>query len=50
MRKRLLNTYSKNELYVENVDFVRIKNGKTSHIDYMINYQCFERVGMVSKS
>ena len=50
LRKRLLNTFSKNELYVENVDFIRIKNDGVSNIDYMINYQCFERLAMASKS
>ena len=46
LRKRLNNTFSKSINYIENVDYVKIKTGKTTAVTYMINYQCFERLAM----
>ena len=46
IRKRLANYYSKTKKFIENVDFIKIKSGKTSSVSYMINYQCFERLAM----
>ena len=46
IRKRLANSYSKTKTFIENVDFIKIKSGKTSSITYMINYQCFEKLAM----
>jgi len=46
LRKRLNNTFSKSIIFIENVDFIKIKSGKTTGVTYMINYQCFERLAM----
>jgi len=46
-RKRLTNTFSKTKQFIENVDYIRVKNNKTNaSITYMLNYQCFERLAM----
>jgi hypothetical protein len=50
LRKRLSNDYSKTNKYIKNVDFVKIKTGKTSGITYMVNYQCFEKLAMSGNS
>lgn len=51
LRKRLLNTFSKNENYIENVDYIKIKSdGKTTSKSYVLNYQCFERLAMAGDS
>ena len=42
LRKRLNNTFSKSINYIENVDYIKIKTGKTTDVVYMLNYQCFE--------
>ena len=46
LRKRLNNTFSKSINFIENVDYIKIKTGKTTAVTYMINYQCFERLAM----
>lgn len=46
LRERLSNKYSKNKNYIEKVDYIKIKNSKTSSVTYMLNYQCFERLAM----
>ena len=46
VRRRLQNKYSKTKKIIENVDFIRIKSGKTTGLTYMINYQCFEKIAM----
>jgi hypothetical protein len=46
LRKRLNNTFSKSIIFIENVDFIKVKSGKTTSVTYMINYQCFERLAM----
>ena len=46
IRKRLNNTLSKNINFIEKVDYIKIKTGKTDGVIYMINYQCFERLAM----
>jgi hypothetical protein len=46
IRRRLSNTLSKNINFIEKVDYIKIKTGKTDGITYMINYQCFERLAM----
>ena len=48
VRKRLQNEYSKTTIFIENVDYVKVKKGKTSAVTYMMNYQCFERLAMSS--
>jgi hypothetical protein len=48
LRKRLCNAFSKNDNFMEKVDYIRIRNGK--YITYMINYQCFERLAMTGDS
>jgi phage anti-repressor protein len=50
LRERLSNKYSKNKNYFEKVDFIKIKNSKTSSVTYMLNYQCFERLAMSGDS
>jgi superfamily II DNA or RNA helicase len=47
LRERLSNKYSKNKNYFEKVDYIKIKNSKTSSVTYMLNYQCFERLAML---
>jgi hypothetical protein len=46
VRRRLQNKYSKTKKFIENVDFIKIKAGKTTGIIYMLNYQCFEKIIM----
>jgi len=46
VRRRLQNKYSKTIKFIEKVDFIKIKTGKTSNVIYMINYQCFEKIAM----
>jgi hypothetical protein len=46
IRRRLNNTFSKNINFIKNVDYIKIKTGKTDGVMYMINYQCFERLAM----
>ena len=46
VRRRLQNKYSKTKKFIENVDFNKIKTGKTTGVSYMINYQCFEKIAM----
>ena len=36
--------------YIEKVDFIKVKNKKTSSVTYMLNYQCFERLAMSGDS
>ena len=50
LRKRLSNEFTKNARFVENVDFIKVKTGKTSGITYMINYPCFENLAMSGDS
>ena len=51
MRKRLKNKYSKDILYVENVDYIKVKSNKyKTSKTYLLNYQCFERLSMNSDS
>ena len=51
LRQRLNNYYSKYENYMENVDYIKIKNKKyNSSITYMLNYPCFEKLAMNSDS
>ena len=46
LRNRLSNKYSKKAIYIEKIDYIRVKTGRTSAVTYMINYQCFERLAM----
>jgi phage anti-repressor protein len=46
LRRRLQNIYSNKQLYYENVDYIKVKSGKTSGVTYMLNYQCFENLAM----
>jgi phage anti-repressor protein len=50
IRRRLNNTFSKNINYIEKVDYIKIKSGKTTGLQYMINYPCFERLAMQGDS
>lgn len=50
LRKRLLNAHSKHINFIENVDYVKIREGKTTAVTYMINYPCFERLAMSGDS
>ena len=46
LRKKLSTT----KIFFENVDFIKVKTGITSGVNYMCNYQCFERVALLSDS
>ena len=46
LRKRLSTT----KIFFENVDFIKVKTGITSGVNYMCNYMCFERVALLSDS
>lgn len=47
LRKRLNNNYTnKDESYFEKADYIKVKTGKTSQVDYYLNYACFERIAM----
>jgi superfamily II DNA or RNA helicase len=48
LRKRLNNTFSKSINYTENIDYIKLKTGKTTAVVYMLNYQCFERLTISS--
>ena len=50
LKKRLTNAYSKNKKFIQKVDYIKIKTGKTSSITYMLNYQCFEKLAMSGDS
>jgi phage anti-repressor protein len=50
LKKRLNNVFSKTNKYIENVDFVKVKTGKTSGVSYMINYECMEKLAMSGDS
>ena len=51
LRKRLLNQYSKVKRFFENVDYVKIKSGKSAaSLTYMINYSAFEKLAMSGDS
>ena len=50
IRRRLNNTFSKNINFIEKVDYIKIKIGKTDGLTYMVNYQCFERLAMGGNS
>lgn len=50
LRERLSNKYAKNKNYIEKVDYIKVKNEKTSSVTYMLNYQCFERLAMSGDS
>ena len=48
LRKRLLNIFSKTKRFIENVDYIKIKDGKK--ITYHINYPAFEKLAMSGDS
>ena len=50
LRKRLSNEYSKTKRFFENVDFIKVKNGDKSGVNYMCNYACFEKLAMSGDS
>ena len=50
LRNRLLNKYSKSKMYIETVDYIKLKTGSTNGLTYMLNYQCFERLAMNGES
>lgn len=50
LRKRLNNTFSKKQLYFENIDYIKKQTGKTKGVKYLVNYDCFERLAMGSDS
>ena len=50
LRKRLSNEYSKTKKFFENVDFIKVKTGINSGVNYMCNYQCFEKLAMSGDS
>jgi hypothetical protein len=51
LRKRLLNQYSKVKRFFVNVDYIKIKSGKSAaSLTYMINYSAFEKLAMSGDS
>jgi phage anti-repressor protein len=51
LRKRLNNVFSKNKTFIENVNYIKIKNTDTSAgVTYMLNYDCFEKLAMLGKT
>lgn len=50
LRERLSNIYSKKNMYIEKVDYIKVKTNTTSGKTYMLNYQCFERLAMSGDS
>jgi hypothetical protein len=50
VRSRLQNKYSKTKKFIQKVDFIKQKLGKTSSVIYLLNYQCFEKLAMSSET
>lgn len=52
LRQRLRNQAgsSNSEIFFENVDYIKIKEKKTSSVTYMLSYSGFERIAMTSNS
>ena len=50
VRRRLQNKYSKTYKFIENIDYIKIKFGKTTGVIYMINYYCFEKIAISGKN
>ena len=50
LRKRLNNAFSKTKKFIENVDYIRLKNGVSNNVTYMLNYSCFEKLAMTGDS
>ena len=50
LRRRLLNKFSKLNRFIEKIDYIKIKTGKTTGLIYMLNYQCFEKIVINSDS
>lgn len=48
IKRRLLNNFSKQKLFFEKVDYIKVK--KDNKIIYFLNYKCFERLSMLSDS
>lgn len=44
LQKKLRN--SKSNEYIENVDYIKVKNNNSNTINYMVNYQCFLKLAM----
>ena len=50
LRRKLLNKTSKSGKFIENIDYIKIKNDKTTGLIYMLNYPCFEKIAMSGNS
>ena len=50
LRERLQNKKTVHKQFIENVDYIKVKTGKTSGITYMLNYSCFEKLAMSGNS
>jgi len=50
LRMRLNNQYTNKDFYFEKVDYIKEKYGRGNSIRYILNYQCFERIAMSSKT
>ena len=44
LRYRLQNKYSKSKKFIDNIDYIKKKTGKTSSVSYMLNFKCFEKI------
>jgi phage anti-repressor protein len=47
LRRKLI---SKSRRFIENIDYIKIKNDKTTGLIYMLNYPCFEKLAMSGNS
>jgi hypothetical protein len=46
IRRRLQNKFLKKATFVEGVDFIKIRMGRTTGVMYKMNYPCFEKLVM----
>lgn len=50
LRTRLQNGYAKKEIYVEGIDYKKVKHRRTNSVTYMVNYKCFENLAMTGET
>jgi phage anti-repressor protein len=50
LRTRLQNGYARKQMYIEGIDYKKIKHGNTSGVKYMVNYKCFENLAMMGET
>lgn len=50
VRRRLQNKYTKLKKFIENIDYIKIRSGNTTGVIYMLNYECFKKLGIYRNS